>query len=81
MTSASLMQEAGHPKPVLWDNPEGMGGEGGGRRFQDGDGTQVYLWLIHADVRQKPSQYCKVFILQLKLINQKKKQRDVRQRK
>ena len=23
MTSASFMQEAGHPKPVLWDNPEG----------------------------------------------------------
>ena len=37
MASASAMHEAGHPKPVLWDNPEGMGGEGGGRRFQDGD--------------------------------------------
>ena len=23
MTSASLMHEAGHSKPVLWDNPEG----------------------------------------------------------
>lgn len=23
MTSASLMQEAGHPKPVFWDNPKG----------------------------------------------------------
>ena len=22
MTGASLMHEAGHPKPVLWDNPE-----------------------------------------------------------
>jgi len=22
-TSASLVHEAGHPKPVLWDNPEG----------------------------------------------------------
>ena len=30
MTSASLMHEAGHSKPVLWDNPEGWGGEGGG---------------------------------------------------
>ena len=29
MTSASLMQEAGHPKVMLWDNPEGWGGEGG----------------------------------------------------
>jgi len=31
MTSASLMHEAGHSKPVLWDNSEGWGGEGGGR--------------------------------------------------
>ena len=23
MTSASSMHEAGHPKPVLWDKPEG----------------------------------------------------------
>ena len=27
------MHEAGHPKPVLWDNPEGWGGEEGGRGF------------------------------------------------
>ena len=31
MTSASSMYEARHSKPVLWDNPEGWGGEGGGR--------------------------------------------------
>ena len=30
MTSASLKHEAGHPKLVLWNNPEGPGGEGGG---------------------------------------------------
>ena len=30
MTSASSMHEAGHPMPVLWDNTEGYGGEGGG---------------------------------------------------
>ena len=30
MTSASSMHEAGHTKPVLWDNPEGQGREGGG---------------------------------------------------
>ena len=30
MTSASLMPEAGHSKLVLWDNPEGWGGKGGG---------------------------------------------------
>ena len=30
MTSASSMHEAGRSKRVLWDNPEGWGGEGGG---------------------------------------------------
>ena len=30
------MHETGHPKSVLWDNTEEQGGEGGGRRVQDG---------------------------------------------
>jgi len=29
--------------------------------------TYVYLWLTHVDVSQKPTQYCKVIILQLKI--------------
>ena len=45
MTSASSMHEAGHPKLVLWDNPEGWGGKGGGRGGQDG-GTHVYVRLF-----------------------------------
>ena len=28
-------RQAGHPKPVLWDNPEGEGGVGGGSGVQD----------------------------------------------
>ena len=68
MTSASLMYEAGRSKPVLGDNPEGWGGEGGRRGVQDG-GTYIHPWLIHMDVWQKPPQYCKVISLQLKLIN------------
>ena len=32
----------------------------------------VYLWLIHVDVWQKPSQYCKVITFQLKQIKFKK---------
>ena len=59
------MHEAGHSKSVHWDNPEGWGGEGGGRKVQEG-GTHVYLRLIHVDVWQKPPQYCKEIILQLK---------------
>ena len=35
MASASSMHEAGHPKLVLWDNPGGQGGEGGGKGVQD----------------------------------------------
>ena len=31
------------------------------------EGTDVYLWLIHTDVWQKPAQFCKSFILQLKI--------------
>ena len=58
------MHEAGHSKPVLWDNPEGWGVEGGGRGIQ-ARGTHVNPWLIHVDVWQKPS-YCKVIVLLLK---------------
>ena len=28
--------------------------------------TYVYLWLIHVDVWQKPTKFCKAIILQLK---------------
>ena len=32
------------------------------------EGTRVCLWLIQGDVRQKPTQYCKAIVLQLKKI-------------
>ena len=31
------------------------------------EGTYVYLWLIHVDIWQKTTQYCKAIILQLKI--------------
>ena len=40
-----------------------------GGRWEEGSelgGTHVYLWPIHVKVGQKPSQYCKVIILQFK---------------
>ena len=37
-----------------------------GGRFKR-KGTYVYLWLIHVDVWQKPTEYCKEIILQLKI--------------
>ena len=46
------MYEAGHPKPVLRDNLEGWGGEGGG-----GGDTWIHR-PIQIDVWLKPSQYC-----------------------
>ena len=65
MTSASLMFEAGHSKLVLWDKPEGWGGEGGGRGLRMG-GAYVHPWVIHVDIWKKPPQYCEQIILQLK---------------
>jgi len=47
---------------VLWDNSEGLGGEGRGegvgRGVQNG-GTYVHPLLIHVDVWEKPLQHCK----------------------
>ena len=51
---------------VLGDNLEGWDGVGGRREVQEG-GTCVYLCPIHADVWQKPTQYCKAIIFQLKI--------------
>ena len=41
-----------------------MGREMGGRFKREG--TYVYLWLIHVDVWQKTTKFCKAIILQLK---------------
>ena len=49
---------------VLCDNIEEWDGVEG--RFKR-EGTYAYLWLIHIDIWQKPSQYCEVIILQLKI--------------
>ena len=42
-----------------------MGWEVGGKFKREG--TYAYLWLIHIDVRQKPTQCCKAIICQLKI--------------
>ena len=41
MASSSSMHETGHSKLVHWDNPDGYGGEGGGRRVQDEGDTCI----------------------------------------
>ena len=59
------MHEAGHPKLVLWDNPEGWGGEGGGRGAQDGHmHTHGWFMLMYGI---KPPQYCKDFLQYCKI--------------
>ena len=66
---ASVMNEAGHSKLVLWDNPEKWGGEGVWRGFSMGGHMYICGWFM--------SMYGKnhhniVISLQLKLINYKK---------
>ena len=64
MTSANSVHEAGHPKLVPWDNPEGWGEEEGGRGFR-----MVGNVDTHADsclCMETLPQYCKVISLQLK---------------
>ena len=39
----------------------------GGRRDIQKVGDILYLWLIHVDIWQKPTHYCKAIILQLKI--------------
>ena len=48
-----------------WVGMEGGKWEVGGRRKREG--TYIYLWLIHVDIWQKPTQYYKAVILQLKI--------------
>ena len=55
-----------------WGDPEGWDGEGGGGGGL-GWGIHVNPWLIHANVWQKPLQYCKVISLQRIKINGKNK--------
>ena len=46
-----------------------------GQQFRR-EGTYLYLWLIHVDIEQKPIQYCKATILQLKVNTLKKKKKE-----
>ena len=48
----------------------------GVRRFKR-VGTYVYLWLIHVDVWQKPTQYCKAIILQFNIIFNKENRKEI----
>ena len=65
IASGNLLYNAGNSNPVLCDNQEGWDGMGGGREVHE-RGAYAYLWLIRADVRQRPTQRYKAVIIQLK---------------
>ena len=65
ITSPGLMHEEGSSGLVHWDDPERWFWKAGGR--QGLGGTHVHPWLIHVNVWQKPTQYCKVISIQIKL--------------
>ena len=52
-----MAQEA--PTRALYQ-PRGVGWERGSKR----EGIYVYLWLIHVEVSQKKTKFCKAIILQ-----------------
>ena len=62
LVSLVCMPRGGIKKPgVVLKSSCGMGWEMGwemGQMFKR-EGTCAYLWLIHVDVWQKPTQYCK----------------------
>ena len=62
MTDASSMHEAGHPNGFSGTTQKDRVGREAGEVFRMRE-THIYLWLIHADVWLKPSQYCKLIIL------------------
>ena len=71
---------SGKESSALWQ-PRGDGVQWGveGRFMKEG--KYVYLWLIHADVWQKPAQYCKAIILQLKINKFKKYLKKLKKKK
>ena len=70
MASVSLMHEAGHSKPVALGQPREM--RWGGRwEWDSGWGNTCASMVDSCQCMAKPPQYCKVSVIQLKLINLK----------
>ena len=67
IASENLLYDAGSSNKVICDNLERWDGMGGGREVQERGDIYAHLWLIHADLWQKPTKYCKAIVLQLKI--------------
>ena len=65
IASGDLLYDAGSSTRCSVTTQKGGMGREMTEQFKR-EGTYVCLWLIHVDVWQKLSQYCKVIILQLK---------------
>ena len=66
IASGNLLNDPGSSNLVLCDNLEGWDGMESGREVER-EGPCVFLWLVHADIGQKSTQYCKAIILHLKI--------------
>ena len=64
IASPGSMHETGCSGLVHWDDPEGWGGEGSGRRVQDGEHRTPTA--DSCQCMAKPLKYCKETSLQLK---------------
>ena len=64
--SGNLLSDSGNSNQDSMTTQRGGRGSDVGGRFKREE-TYVYLWLIHVDKWQKPTQYCKATILQLKI--------------
>ena len=58
-------QQTGSGRAIA-QQPSALEGDGREVGVFKREGTCVYLWVIHADARRKPTQYYKAVILQLK---------------
>ena len=65
IANGNLLYDSGNSNWGSVTIQRGVMGREVGWRFKR-EGTYVYLWLIHVDVWQKPTRFCKAIILQLK---------------
>ena len=63
MRCLAFLKEAGFPNQRKKEPQQQQ--ENKDLEHQEERSLHAYLWLIRIDVRQKPSQHCKVLILQL----------------
>ena len=66
ITSGNLLYDSENPNGGSVTTYRGRKGWEMGGRFKR-EGTHIYLWLIHVDVWQRPTQYCEAIFLQLKI--------------